>query len=240
MRHRCQMQHSFLLCAVREGFTLVELLTVMVIIGILASLLFPSLSRVREEARKTVCKENLRQIGQGCMQYAHDFGDYYPTVRGDAGGSRPMASLAMLFNDYVPARETFRCPSTSDDCSGLQPGDTFQPHGPPNRIPSPDRRECSYGYDDTKSRLCDPDVAIAADAPPAPGEEQVGLTVGVGAGQGRMGKNSANHRGRGQNVLYFDGRVKWSPTPFCGVDDDNIYETDDPQNPGETDSYIHQ
>src|SRR5690606_23595320 len=35
--------------------------------------------------------------------------------------------------------------------------------------------------------------------------------------------NSPNHNRKGQNVLYFDGRVEWSPTPFAGINRDNIY-----------------
>lgn len=40
--------------------------------------------------------------------------------------------------------------------------------------------------------------------------------------------NSLNHKRKGQNVLYFDGRVEWRDTPFAGVDGDNIYTRTDP------------
>jgi hypothetical protein len=46
--------------------------------------------------------------------------------------------------------------------------------------------------------------------------------------------NSLNHKGAGQNVLYNDGRVAWSTTPFCGVNRDHIYTRHFRQNQSRT------
>ncbi len=62
----------------RQGFTLVELLTVIVLIAILASLLFPAFSRSREAGRNAVCKNNMRQLGLAMMMYTGDGRDYLP------------------------------------------------------------------------------------------------------------------------------------------------------------------
>ncbi|MCA9247573.1 MAG: DUF1559 domain-containing protein [Planctomycetales bacterium] len=56
--------------AKRQGFTLVELLVVIAIIGVLVALLLPAISRAREAARNTECKNNLRQIGIGMHIHA--------------------------------------------------------------------------------------------------------------------------------------------------------------------------
>jgi len=66
----------------RKGFTLIELLVVMVIIALLVGLLLPALARAKEEARKTQCRSNLRQIGLAIMMYANDNGGYSPEIGG--------------------------------------------------------------------------------------------------------------------------------------------------------------
>jgi len=54
------------------GFTLMELLTVVAIIGIIAAILFPALSKVREAAQSSKCTANLHQVGIAIQAYASD------------------------------------------------------------------------------------------------------------------------------------------------------------------------
>ncbi len=54
----------------KRGFTLIELLVVISIIALLIALLLPALARAKEEGLSTVCLSNLRELGQGYMEYS--------------------------------------------------------------------------------------------------------------------------------------------------------------------------
>jgi prepilin-type N-terminal cleavage/methylation domain-containing protein len=72
------------------GFSLVELLVVITIIALLASLLVPTLTRARDKAQSAQCISNLRQWGLAYRQYADDNHDYLPR-RGQ--GVQPLAQI---------------------------------------------------------------------------------------------------------------------------------------------------
>ena len=81
-----------------SGFTLVELLTVIAIIGVLAAIIIPTVGKVRESAQRTVDASNLREILKAAMLYAADHNDRLPDP----------AALAAEFPDVAPA---FRFPA---------------------------------------------------------------------------------------------------------------------------------
>jgi prepilin-type N-terminal cleavage/methylation domain-containing protein/prepilin-type processing-associated H-X9-DG protein len=73
----------------RRAFTLIELLTVIAIIGILAAILIPTVGKVRATARDTKCLSNLRQIGVAQQLYAADNKGFF----------------ARMYNPNVPAEQ---------------------------------------------------------------------------------------------------------------------------------------
>jgi len=108
----------------RVAFTLIELLVVIAIIAILAAILFPVFARARENARRSSCQSNLKQIGLGIAQYTQDYDETYP-IKGYGCGPGP--SCTIWYDEvqpYVKSTQVFKCPSNPMNVSGY--GSHFQ------------------------------------------------------------------------------------------------------------------
>ncbi|BCM92986.1 hypothetical protein IAD21_04871 [Abditibacteriota bacterium] len=93
----------------RTAFTLIELLVVIAIIAILAAILFPVFARARENARKSSCQSNLKQIGLGLMQYTQDYDERLPPRR----NGTDFLSWRRAIYPYIKSTQLFRCPSNT-------------------------------------------------------------------------------------------------------------------------------
>jgi len=106
-----------------KAFTLIELLVVIAIISILAAILFPVFARARENARRTSCLSNLKQIGLGMMMYVQDYDEIYPPRLTGWQGTPPGGDWGNSANTYwywpqmmypyTKNMQVFVCPSKS-------------------------------------------------------------------------------------------------------------------------------
>ena len=77
----------------RRGFTLVELLVVITIIGILMSLLLPAVQSARESARKVQCSNNIRNLGLALNSYHTSFKIFPPSSVWRSSGKLDLSSI---------------------------------------------------------------------------------------------------------------------------------------------------
>ena len=87
-----------------RGFTLIELLVVIAIIAILAAILFPVFARARENARRSSCQSNMKNIALGFKQYLQDYDEKYPAKD----------SWTTAIFTYTKSDQVLRCPSAGN------------------------------------------------------------------------------------------------------------------------------
>jgi len=106
-----------------KGFTLIELLVVIAIIAVLLAIIMPAMRRIKESAKQTICKSNLRNIGIAVFMYLDDNDRKLPNYRSangflwyDAGGNLlPLtdntAYWGIIYKPYLKETKIFNCPS---------------------------------------------------------------------------------------------------------------------------------
>ena len=111
---------------VKKGFTLIELLVVIAIISILAAILFPVFARARENARRTSCLSNIKQMSLALIQYTQDYDERLPNVQIVVSASMPASEYPdgvwasgywywpQILYPYHKSMQVFRCPSGAE------------------------------------------------------------------------------------------------------------------------------
>ncbi|BCM90556.1 hypothetical protein IAD21_02410 [Abditibacteriota bacterium] len=123
---------KFVFSKPQSAFTLIELLVVIAIIAILAAILFPVFARARENARRTSCLSNLKQIGLGMQQYQQDYDEKVVPYRLD--GTNPFTANAnvgssaktvvfenQLLDPYIKSAQIWVCPSKPNGWVNVDP-----------------------------------------------------------------------------------------------------------------------
>lgn len=181
-----------------RAFSLIELLVVVAIIGLLTSILLPSLGRAREDARRTVCLANLKQLGASLFAYSASNREIGPGVMKPIGKIAPRTLLSssgkavnfgLLAPRFVADPLSFRCPSQKrfayeSDLRKLNSATVAGSYAYAVHVPAVQAPRLSSIRH----------LAMASDD----------FTAGPdGSGLGRSA------HGVGYNVLYTDGSVSW-------------------------------
>jgi prepilin-type N-terminal cleavage/methylation domain-containing protein/prepilin-type processing-associated H-X9-DG protein len=107
------------ICAARSGFTLVELLIVIAIVAVLASLLMPVINSLSYRTDIMKCTNNLRQLGMAAHTWAADHNNLFPEIEPDptaplqapTDSGNPRQPLLTALQPYGITEKTVQCPT---------------------------------------------------------------------------------------------------------------------------------
>ena len=94
----------------RGGYTLTEMIVAIAVVGILASVLVPTLAKAKMRARQTICMSNMKQLGFAFISYSHDHGETVPYSK-KAGNS----GWVGLMKSYGITDKVLHCPMCDEN-----------------------------------------------------------------------------------------------------------------------------
>ncbi len=189
----------------RDSFTLIELLVVVAIIAILAALLLPALTNVRNLSKQTQCMNNYKQIGSALIMYVNDYDDYLPgpSIALPKLPSKPLWDGSLFtrnLNEYLNKSDPWwLCPSNGEKVVAVD-NRIFRLNNGTGTTP-----QYFFGYPAPTSTLPKKlSVVLGASSQPFALAELCVLTWGSPYG------STPPPHGTGYNRLYFDNHVEWS------------------------------
>jgi prepilin-type N-terminal cleavage/methylation domain-containing protein/prepilin-type processing-associated H-X9-DG protein len=143
------------LSAPTRAFTLIELLVVIAVIGLLVSLLLPSLGKARQAARATACLSNVRSLCTLHTGYINDYKEFFIDVGlPHGGGGDPARSFMNTMSEYFGTPVAVRSPGDKSEFWPVELG------GQGSTI-SGEPRRTSYGMNNWLSRTYNPGLTPA-------------------------------------------------------------------------------
>jgi prepilin-type N-terminal cleavage/methylation domain-containing protein/prepilin-type processing-associated H-X9-DG protein len=191
----------------RSGFTLIELLVVIAIIAILAAILFPVFARARENARKSTCQSNLKQLSQAVLMYAQDYDETLPGANCEALDAGRCWNLVAY--PYIKNTGVFRCPSDAAPLliePGANPcGGSFK--GVPASAVA---HHLSYGFNLQQPNRALSQIQEVSSVMMLIESKHPWAEVGPQPPYNYVAWSAVRNRhSEGSNIAFMDGHVKW-------------------------------
>ncbi len=201
----------------------------------------PGLQKARQISQQQACANQFRSIGYGLSEYAHDYDGRMPYVHRPQGakwlgvGEQDDQHCSNSRNTYLLVKmgyvsvDTFLCPGANAK-KDVKLRIKMDPQTLKKLQDFSDQYHVNYSFflvlnNQSFFGKQGEDIPIGSDQNPVffNYDSQKHPILDLSLNQELLRRNSPNHGGRGQNLLYGDGHVRFSPTRYIGLDGDDIF-----------------